>query len=104
MVRCFSLLILFTSIFNKMRADTLFGWSPWKQSILSPGYKQYLLKSLPLTNQGQLPHLDGAFLHTVTKASGGGGNAAAYFLHAKRKYAEERNEGSPSTNPVTHTL
>lgn len=27
----------------------------------------------PLTNQGQLPHLDGGFLQTITKASGDGG-------------------------------
>lgn len=57
----------------------------------------------PLINQGQLSHLDGGFLQTITKASGVK-NAAAYFLHAKRIYAEDRNEGSPSTNPVTHSL
>lgn len=60
----------------------------------------------PLTNQGQPAHLDGGFLQTITKASGGGRkkNVAAYFLHAKENMLRTEREGSPSTNPVAHRL
>lgn len=39
----------------------------------------------PLTNQGQLAHLDGGFLQTITKASGGKGKKMQLHIFSMQK-------------------
>lgn len=87
--------LIFILILNEIKADAFLRWSPWKQSIFEPSVQTTSPEIPPLPNQGQLPHLDGGFLQTVTKASG-----RVCFFSAKTKHAED----SPPAIPVTHSL
>lgn len=105
MLRCFSIFP------HPLNADIKWdkGGHPFQMVTMETEHFEPSLQTatpeiLPLTNQGQLAHLDAGFLQTGSQGQWKKKMQLRIFYHAKRKYAEDRSKARLSAIRVTHSL